>query len=110
LEPDSDLVGEAEAADRALLQAAADLDREFGLDPVRGTVRELRWETAQLRLLFTDSGPDSVAMVVVGIDQDDWQEWYEEALPLIRAELALLPIERTSHSLDEFLAEDLPRQ
>jgi hypothetical protein len=50
----------------------------------------------------------TAVLLVVGIGHDDWSEWYEEALPLVRAELQLQDDDFTGYDLAAFLAEYFP--
>jgi hypothetical protein len=88
-----------------LLQASADLEQRLGGDAAPEELSELRLESAGLRLLFASESPDTAVLLVAGIGHDDWEEWYDEALPLARDELQLPDEDFTSYDLAEFLSE-----
>ncbi|WP_433178288.1 PspA/IM30 family protein [Actinoallomurus sp. CA-150999] len=98
----------AQAATAELLHAAADLEQRLGVDVAPEMLSELRLATADLRLLFAAESPDTAVLLVVGIGHDDWSEWYEEALPLARAELQLQDDDFTGYDLAAFLSEYFP--
>lgn len=107
LGPATHELGPAEAAADELLRTTADLERRLGAD-ASPDINELRLETSELRLLFAVTSPDTAVLLVVGIGHDDWDRWYEEALPLARDELGLKDDEFTGYDLTAFLSEYFP--
>ncbi|MFB9835321.1 PspA/IM30 family protein, partial [Actinoallomurus acaciae] len=103
----ADDLAPAQAATDELLQAADDLEQQLGIDKTP-EINELRLVTADLRLLFAAESPDTAVLLVVGIGRDDWEEWYDEALPLARAELQLQDEDFTSYDMVAFLSEYFP--
>jgi hypothetical protein len=102
-EPDAPGLEPARAAADELLRTAADLEHQLGAAPE--TVRELRLETVDLRLLFAAESPDTATLLVAGT-ADDWAEWYEEAVPLAWAELQ--KDDFVAYDKATFLAEYFP--
>jgi phage shock protein A len=90
-----------------LLRVAAELEQQLGID-AEPEISELRLETVDLRLLLAAESPDTAVLLVVGIGRDDWGEWHDEALPLVRAELQLQDDDFTSYDLAAFLSEYFP--
>ncbi|MGI8332845.1 hypothetical protein ACRYCC_23085 [Actinomadura scrupuli] len=105
--PADDLAA-AQATVDDLLATATALEREYGDDEPSDVLHELRLESEDLRLLFGAESPDTGVLLVVGMSQDDWAEWYDEALPLARADLGLGADELTGYGLGAFLAEYFP--
>jgi hypothetical protein len=105
--PADDLAA-AQATVDEMLAAAAALEREHGADASPEVLTELRLESADLRLLFVARSPDTGVLLVVGMGQDDWAEWYDEALPMARGDLGLDDDELTDYGLGAFLSEYFP--
>jgi hypothetical protein len=105
--PAGDLAA-AQATVDEMLEAAAALEREYGDGASPEGLHELRLESADLRLLFAARSPDTGVLLVVGMDQEDWPEWYGEALPLARDDLGLGEDEFTDYGLGAFLSEYFP--
>jgi phage shock protein A len=104
----ADDIAPAPAATDELLQAAADLERQLGGEGAPEMLSELRLETADLRLLFAAESPETAVLLVVGIGREDWGEWYDEALPLARAELQREDDDFTAYDRAAFLSEYFP--
>ncbi|WP_329252060.1 hypothetical protein OG417_08240 [Actinoallomurus sp. NBC_01490] len=102
-----DDVAPARAAADDMLRGAAELEQWLGGDTAP-EISELRLETSELRLLFAVVSPDTAVLLVVGIGHDDWDRWYEQALPLARDELELEDGEFTGYDLTTFLTEYFP--
>lgn len=97
---DAGLAGTRAVADA--MGEAAELERQLGGD-VR-PLRELR--LGGVRLLFAVEEPELAVFLVVGMDADDWAEWYAEALSLAEDELD--PAEFTDYDVTAFLAGCFP--
>lgn len=100
-----DLAGVRASADE-LLAEVAELERLLGSPLNR--MRELRLDAADLRLLFSVESNDCVTLLVVGMSQADWWEWYDEALSLAQDELVLDDEDFEGYDEAAFLARYFP--
>jgi hypothetical protein len=104
----ADDLAPARAATDELLRAAADLERRLGGEDAPEVLCELRLASADLRLVFAAESPQTAVLLVVGIGREDWGEWYDEALPLARAELQREDEDFTTYDRAAFLSEYFP--
>lgn len=88
-----------------LLRDADGLERRLGGPPE--TLRELRLGSEDLRLLYAAGSPDTATLLVAGIG-GDWEEWYEEALHLARADLRRADDDFAAYDKAAFLTAYFP--
>jgi phage shock protein A len=100
-----DMAAARTGIDEFLREAAS-----MGADAFEGlnALYELRLSTADLRLLFAAGIPGVAVPLVVGIDRDDWRQWYEDALSLAHDELRRPDDDFTDYDLAGFLAAYFP--
>jgi hypothetical protein len=95
-------------ADAAAAQAATDELFRIADEiqyPHSQEFRELKLDALDLRLLFAEPSAGSFLLLVVGMGVDNWEDWYDEAVPLAADESTTATEHLAWYGLGAFLSE-----